>query len=77
VTAVASPYLTAAEAIAYLKLPSVQALYRLIRDHGLPTCRVGRRYRFDQREVDAWARGFNSDIDRWRAAHPDGRRRNG
>jgi excisionase family DNA binding protein len=57
------PYLTAAEAIAYLRLGSPSALYRLIREHQLPFCRVGRRYRFDRAEVDAWAHGHRSSID--------------
>jgi len=57
------PYLTAADTIAYLKLGSSSALYRLIREHQLPFCRVGRRYRFDRAEVDAWAHGQRSAID--------------
>ena len=61
------PYLTAAEAIAYLKLGSQSALYRLIREHGLPFCRVGRLYRFDRAEVDAWAHGHRSSIEWARA----------
>jgi excisionase family DNA binding protein len=61
------PYLTAADAIAYLKLGSSSALYRLIREHHLPTCRVGRLYRFDRVEVDAWAHGHGSAIEWARA----------
>jgi excisionase family DNA binding protein len=62
-----SPYLTAAEAIAYMRLGSETALYRMIREHELPFCRIGRRYRFDKRDIDAWMRGHNSALERWRA----------
>jgi excisionase family DNA binding protein len=62
-----SPYLTAAEAIAYLKLGSQSALYRLIREHRLPFCRRGRLYFFDVRELDAWAHGHSSAIEWARA----------
>jgi excisionase family DNA binding protein len=61
------PYLTAKETIAYLKLGSTSALYRLIREHRLPFCRVGRNYRFEKRELDAWMRGFGSAIEQLRA----------
>ena len=61
-----SPYLTAKETIAYLRLGSSNALYRLIREHRLPFCRVGRNYRFDRRELDAWAHGFPSSMDQIR-----------
>lgn len=61
------PYLTAAEMIAYLRLGSTSALYRLVREHRLPFCRVGRLYRFDRADVDAWARGYDSVIERERA----------
>ena len=62
-----SPYLTAAEAIAYLKLGSSSALYRLVREHRLPCCRRGRLYLFDTREIDAWLRGHGSALERARA----------
>jgi excisionase family DNA binding protein len=62
-----SPYLTAAEAIAYLKLHSSSALYRLIREHRLPVCRRGRLYLFDTREIDAWVHGHGSAIEWTRA----------
>jgi excisionase family DNA binding protein len=52
--AIVSPYLTAAEAQAYLRLGSATALYRLVREHGLPYCRKGRHYLFDRRDIDAW-----------------------
>jgi excisionase family DNA binding protein len=62
-----SPYLTAAEAITYLRLGSRSALQRLIVEHRLPCCRRGRLYLFDTRELDAWLRGHNSALDWARA----------
>ena len=62
-----SPYLTAREAMAYLKVNSSGALYRLIREHRMPFCRIGRLYRFDMRELDAWAHGHGSVIELVRA----------
>lgn len=64
---IVSPYLTAAEAVDYLKLGSDSALYRLIREHKLPTCRRGRLYLFDVREIDAWAHGHESAIEQARS----------
>ncbi len=64
---VLSPYMTAKEVILYLNLGSTNALYRLIREHRLPFCRVGRQYRFDRRELDAWAHGYASAIEQFRA----------
>lgn len=61
-----SPYLTARDTIAYLRLTGQNALYRLVREHGLPFCRVGRLYRFDRRDVDAWVHGFGSALERVR-----------
>lgn len=58
-----SPYLTAHEAILYLKLGSQSALYRLVREHRLPFCRRGRLYLFDTREIDAWVHGHGSAIE--------------
>ena len=58
-----SPYLSARDAIAYLRLGSTSALYRLIREHAMPFCRVGKLYRFDRRELDAWAHGHASAIE--------------
>lgn len=57
------PYLNAKETIAYLNVGSSSALYRLIREHRLPFCRVGKLYRFDRRELDAWAHGHGSAIE--------------
>jgi excisionase family DNA binding protein len=68
-----SPYLTSKEAVEYLKLGSESALYRLIREHRLPTCRRGRLYLFDTRELDAWVRGHDSAIDRERAERKSAR----
>jgi excisionase family DNA binding protein len=53
---VESPYLTSREAVDYLKLPSLSALYTLIREHGLPAHHRGRLRLFDVRELDAWVR---------------------
>jgi len=60
--------MTAAETIAYLRLHSDSALYRLVREHGLPYCRRGRLYLFDVREVDAWTHGHGSAIEWARSA---------
>lgn len=57
------PKLTAAALIEYLSLGSESALYRLIREHQLPFLRVGRHYRFDRAEVDAWLHGHSSAIE--------------
>jgi hypothetical protein len=54
---VASPYLTSHELCDYLKLPSLSALYSVIREHGLPVCHCGGRIRGDIREIDPWLRG--------------------
>lgn len=63
-----SPYLTAREAMAYLNVSSSNTLYRLIREFGMPFCRVGRLYRFDRAELDAWAHGHGSALEMYRAA---------
>lgn len=63
----ASPYLTAREAMAYLNVGSQSALYRLIREHRMPFCRIGRLYRFDRAELDAWAHGHGSALEMHRA----------
>jgi len=51
-----SPYLNAREMVDYLRLGSVDALYRLVNQHRLPYYRRGKQYLFDRREVDAWVR---------------------
>jgi excisionase family DNA binding protein len=58
-----SPYLTAAEAIEYLRLGSRSALQRLLTEHRLPFCRRGRLYLFDTRELDAWLHGHESALE--------------
>jgi excisionase family DNA binding protein len=71
---VRSPYLTAREAIEYLRLPSEDALYRCIRE-GLPHCRLGRLYRFDMRELDSYLKGFTSPLEMARATTRSTRKR--
>jgi len=63
-----TPYLTADEARNYLRLNSLDALYRLVKQHRLPFCRRGRLYLFHREELDAWLRGFNSELERVRAS---------
>ena len=50
-------WLTADEAARYLGLPSRRALYMAIRRGQVPVHRLGRRMRFDARELDAALRG--------------------
>lgn len=54
---VITPYLVSREAVVYLRLGSLSALYSHIRENKLPTCRCGGDLRFDVRELDAWLRG--------------------
>ena len=61
-----SPYLTARECMAYLKVRSRSALQDLIVNHSLPYCRRGRILLFDVREVDAWTHGYGSALERSR-----------
>lgn len=49
-----SPYLTSAQALGYLQLATLSALYSHMRDNGLPYARLGRALRFDTRELDVW-----------------------
>ena len=49
-----SPYLTSKEVVAYLRLGSLRALTRLIRDHRLPYGRRGRVRLFNIRKLDLW-----------------------
>lgn len=63
---VPSPYLTAREAMAYLKLQSRSALQHLIVNHRLPYCRRGRVLLFDVRELDAWTHGYGSALEQIR-----------
>jgi excisionase family DNA binding protein len=62
-----SPYLTARETLAYLKLGSLSGLYRLVREHDLPHLRRGRLLLFDVRELDAWLHGHGSSVEWARA----------
>ncbi len=66
-----SPYLTSREALAYLRLKSLSALYSHIRDNKLPVCRCGGDLRFDMRELDAWLRGFGSAVEMHRVHNRD------
>ncbi len=65
-----SPNLTVHDVMAYVGVGAESAVYRLIRDHGLPFRRLGRRYRFKQIEIDAWLKpnGATLDIERSRSA---------
>ena len=53
----AAGWLTAAEAAYYLGFPSRRALYMAIRRGQVPVHRLGRRMRFDARELDESLRG--------------------
>jgi excisionase family DNA binding protein len=53
-------WLTADEATVYLGLPSRRALYMAIRRGQVPVHRLGRRMRFDAREIDEALRGRGS-----------------
>lgn len=64
---VVSPYLSAAEAVVYLRLKTSAALYWLVREQHLPFCRRGRLYLFDTREIDAWTHGHGSSVE-WKRA---------
>ena len=69
-----SPYLTSREALAYLRIPSLGALYGHIRQNRLPVCRVGGGLRFDTRDLDAWVHGYGSVVEWNRATRKDGER---
>jgi excisionase family DNA binding protein len=49
-------YLTAEEAAAYLRVPSLKAFYDFLRRHDVPTLRRGRQLLFDRQDLDAWLR---------------------
>lgn len=55
-----SPYMTSAEAMVYLRLPSRSSLQRLITEHRLPYGRLGRRLIFDRRQIDSWVQNSGS-----------------
>ncbi len=46
------PWLNAAQAAAYLAMPSVKALYEAVRRGQIPVYRLGNRLRFSRRELD-------------------------
>lgn len=52
----ATPWLTAAEAAVYLRVPSVQALYKRVERGQVPAHRWGRCFRFHRRDLDALLR---------------------
>lgn len=60
-------YMTSAQVIAYLQIGSPSALYRLITEHHLPHGRRGRLYLFEEGEIDAWVKGFGSELEWARA----------
>ena len=47
------PYLTIDEVLVYLRVTS-RTIYRLIRSGDLPAMRIGRQWRFRQRDLDTW-----------------------
>lgn len=49
-----SPWLTSEQAVQYLQVGSLSALYRLIHTRRLPFGRVGKAYRFLPAQLDAW-----------------------
>lgn len=57
-----SPYLTSDEAVVYLRLRTLSALYWLIKEHKLPHGRRGSLYLFDTRDLDAWVHGHDSAL---------------
>jgi hypothetical protein len=58
-----SPYLSAHEAVRYLRLGSLGSLYRLCREHRLPYGRRGKTYIFDVRKIDRWVEATGSGAD--------------
>lgn len=65
-----SPYLTSQEALQYLRLRTLSALYSHMRDNRLPYLRAGRLLRFDKRELDAWLAGAESHLALVRGGRP-------
>lgn len=47
-------WLTPAQAMTYLQIESLSALYRLIHQQRLPFGRMGKRYRFSPTQMDQW-----------------------
>lgn len=52
--ATAHQILTPKQAVEYLGLGSLTALYRAIREHRMPYGRIGKQYRFRTDHLDAW-----------------------
>lgn len=52
-----SPYLRASEAADYLRFKSVEALYKGIKNEGIPVRRRGRTLLFHRDELDRWLAG--------------------
>ena len=50
-------WLTADQAVRYLGLPSIKALYQAVRRGTVPVCRIGRVLRFFRTDLDAALRG--------------------
>lgn len=49
-----SPYLTAPEAAAYLRYPSVHAFQVAVKRRGIPVIRIGRRMFFTVAQLDSF-----------------------
>lgn len=49
-----SEWLTTAEAVGYLRLPSLDSLHRLTASGAVPHCKVGGRCLFSRTQLDAW-----------------------
>jgi len=62
-----SNLMTSREVISYLRLGSLRALYRHIKENNLPFRRVGRDYRFHRMDIDAWTMPTGSIESRKRA----------
>lgn len=55
--------LTVAEVAEKLRV-STMTVYRLIQRDELPALRIGRSYRIEQRDLDAYLSGQTTDVDR-------------
>lgn len=53
--------MTLEELADYLRVTR-KTIYRLTERHGIPSTRVGRLWRFDKGEIDAWLRGNSSGL---------------
>jgi excisionase family DNA binding protein len=59
-------FLTAEDVLSYLRV-NARTVYRLIRDGELPAVRVGRQWRFKQRDLDRWVEAQGIAVE-WPAA---------